>query len=54
MQHYNPLIDQKVKSEWNIPSTWNLVGQMPFGTPAGTPHDKTFIPIEERVKFFGK
>jgi len=54
LQHYNPLIDQKVKAEWNIPSTWNLIAEMPFGTPGGAPFDKTFQPIEERVKVFGK
>jgi len=54
LQHYNPLIDQKVKSEWNIPSTWNLISELPFGTPGGAPGEKAFQPIEERVKVFGK
>ncbi|KZT72466.1 Nitroreductase [Daedalea quercina L-15889] len=53
LQHYNPLIDQKVKATWNIPETWNLIAEMPFGVPAGTPGDKSFKPIEERVKFYG-
>lgn len=49
LQHYNPLIDEEVKKEWQLPQEWKLIAQMPFGKiemPAG---DKTFLPIEERV-----
>lgn len=49
LQHYNPLIDEAVKKEWNLPAEWKLIAQMPFGsieTPAG---DKSFLPIEKRV-----
>ena len=31
IQHYNPLIDEKVAKEWNIPSNLVLRAQMPFG-----------------------
>lgn len=50
LQHYNPLIDEKVKQEWGIPENWRLIAQMPFGKPTATPGDKEFQPIEERVK----
>ena len=50
LQHYNPLIDEKVKQEWNIPENWRLIAQMPFGKPTATPGEKEFQPIEERVK----
>ncbi|MBU5351184.1 nitroreductase family protein [Paenibacillus silvae] len=50
LQHYNPLIDEKVKQEWNIPENWRLVAQMPFGKPTATPGEKEFQPIQERVK----
>ncbi|MDT0122499.1 nitroreductase family protein [Paenibacillus sp. RRE4] len=50
LQHYNPLIDEKVKQEWNIPEHWRLIAQMPFGKPIATPGEKEFQPIEERVK----
>ncbi|MBY0206507.1 nitroreductase family protein [Paenibacillus polysaccharolyticus] len=50
LQHYNPLIDEKVKQEWNIPEHWRLIAQMPFGKPTATPGEKEFQPIEERVK----
>lgn len=52
LQHYNPLIDEDVQSEWNIPSTWKLLAQMPFGKPTAQPGEKTFQPVEDRVKVF--
>lgn len=52
LQHYNPLIDEEVKSTWSIPASWKLIAQMPFGKPAAQPGDKAFQPTEERVKIF--
>lgn len=52
LQHYNPLIDQAVKQEWNIPPAWKLIAQMPFGKPIAAPGDKEFQPLEERVKLY--
>ncbi|NUJ07606.1 nitroreductase family protein [Bacillus paranthracis] len=51
LQHYNPLIDDEVKQEWNVPSNWKLIAQMPFGNPTAAPGEKEFQPLEERVKF---
>ena len=31
IQHYNPVIDEKVAAEWNIPTNLVLRAQMPFG-----------------------
>jgi predicted oxidoreductase (fatty acid repression mutant protein) len=53
LQHYNPLIDEKVRKEWNVPADWELNAQLVFGTPAGGPGEKTFIDLGERVKVFG-
>ncbi len=50
LQHYNPLIDQAVHDYFEIPSTWKLEAQMPFGIPTELPKDKSFIDIEERFK----
>lgn len=53
LQHYNPVIDDKVAEAWNIDSEWELIAQMVFGAiekPAG---DKEFKPVEERMKVFG-
>ncbi|KXY49986.1 nitroreductase family protein [Bacillus sp. FSL M7-1020] len=51
LQHYNPLIDDEVKQEWNVLANWKLIAQMPFGNPTATPGEKEFQPLEERVKF---
>ena len=32
LQHYNPLIDEKVAREFNVPSNWELVAQMVVGS----------------------
>ena len=52
LQHYNPLIDEKVKSAWDIPSSWKLIAQMPFGLPTALADKKEFVPIEKRFKAF--
>ncbi|MFS0906181.1 nitroreductase family protein [Priestia aryabhattai] len=52
LQHYNPLIDEEVKKEWDIPSNWKLIAQMPFGNPTAQPGEKEFLPVEDRVKFY--
>ena len=54
LQHYNPLIDEKVASEWNLPKNWSLKGQLVFGKPVGDPKEKSFKPLEERVFVHGK
>ncbi|MGO1512577.1 MAG: nitroreductase family protein [Psychrobacter sp.] len=53
LQHYNPIIDQEVADTWDISEDWELNAQIVFGAieqPAG---DKTFEPMEERLKVFG-
>jgi predicted oxidoreductase (fatty acid repression mutant protein) len=50
--YYNPLIDDQVKRNWQIPSEWKLIGQMPFGKPTAAPGEKEFMPLEERIKVF--
>lgn len=52
LQHYNPIIDEAVKKEWNIPSHYKLVAQMPFGKPIMPPDKKTFEPMENRLKVY--
>lgn len=53
LQHYNPLVDQQVAETWGIPKTWQLNAQLVFGGKAGDAGEKTFKPVEERVKVFG-
>ena len=52
LQHYNPLIDDAVRTEFAVPEDWKLVAQMPFGSIAAPADDKTFQPLEGRVKVF--
>jgi len=52
LQHYNPLIDVEVAKEWNIPSSWKLIAEMPFGKPLADPGEKQFLPMEVRFKVF--
>jgi len=52
LQHYAPLVDESVQKEWNIPSSWKLVAQMPFGHPVQAAGPKDFQPIEDRVKLY--
>lgn len=54
LQHYNPLIDAKVAEQWKLPAEWKLSAQLVFGGKTGDAGDKTFIPVEERVKVFGQ
>ncbi|KAL2047397.1 hypothetical protein N7G274_001418 [Stereocaulon virgatum] len=52
LQHYNPPIDPRLEKEYGVPPTWSLKSQMVFGKPTGGPMEKTFKPIEERMKVF--
>lgn len=49
LQHYNPLIDQKVKELFNIPQEYKLLAQMPFGGIVSEPEAKEKEDIEKRV-----
>ena len=53
LQHYAPLVEEDVKKEWSLPQTWNLIAQMPFGTPTIEPDEKEFEPLDKRIKIFG-
>ncbi len=52
LQHYNPLIDEEVKRQWNVPGSWKLIAQMPFGKPTAAPNEKEVKPLDERVKVY--
>lgn len=49
LQHYNPLPDARVAQEWDIPESWVLRAQMPFGSHAGEVGDKTFV--DDAIRF---
>ena len=50
LQHYTELIDVEVKKEFNIPNSWRMMAQMPFGKIVAGAGEKKFSPIEDRVK----
>ena len=50
LQHYNPLIDEPVKKMFEVPATWKLVAQMPFGEILAGPEPKEKLPISERLR----
>lgn len=52
LQHYNPLIDAQVKKLFNVPESWKLVAQMPFGQPLQQPSPIDKMDVKERVKIF--
>lgn len=49
LQHYNPLADAATAEAWQLPASWRLRAQMPFGSNAGPIGEKTFI--EDSVRF---
>jgi predicted oxidoreductase (fatty acid repression mutant protein) len=52
LQHYNEIIEEKVKSRWNIPVKWTMMSQMPFGKPYDKAGPKEFEKIDKRLKVF--
>jgi len=52
LQHYNPLPDAAAAAEWNLPASWKLRAQMPFGANKGGFGDRTFIDDEQRFRIF--
>lgn len=52
LQHYNPIVDEQVHTEWNIPANWKLRAQLVFGSIEGETHAKDYLADEERFKIF--
>ncbi|KRM36499.1 nitroreductase [Agrilactobacillus composti DSM 18527 = JCM 14202] len=50
LQHYNPLIDADVKSAFNIPASWKLRAEMPFGSIEAGAGDKEYMNRSDRFK----
>lgn len=51
IQHYNPVVDEVTAKEFDIPATWRLVAQMPFGNPIGEVIDKQHIEMSKKVVY---
>ncbi|SJN12733.1 Nitroreductase family protein [Halomonas citrativorans] len=52
LQHYNPIIDDAVFETWDLPASWKLRAQMPFGSHEAPLGEKTFMDDEERFRIF--
>lgn len=52
LQHYNPLIDDAVKAEWDLPAAWNLRAQMPFGSIVAEAGEKEYMDDAARFRVF--
>lgn len=50
LQHYAPLIDAEVARTWDVPASWKLRAQMPFGSNEKPFAEKSFIADELRFK----
>ena len=52
LQHYNPVVDADVTKTWDIPASWTLRAQMPFGSNEAGFGEKTFMDDEQRFRVF--
>ena len=52
LQHYNPIVDDKVNAEWAVPSSWKLRAQLVFGSIGAPAAEKSYIDDETRFKIF--
>ena len=50
IQHYNPVIDDMVRDMFDLPESWTLVAQMPFGGIEKQPDAKPTEDTDIRVK----
>ncbi len=49
LQHYNELVEKRVKEEFSLPDNFVLDAQMPFGNIVEKPSEKKHLGIEERL-----
>lgn len=50
LQHYNPLIDDAIHQVFDLPETWKLRAEMPFGSIEAPAGDKDYLNEEEIFK----
>ncbi|WP_461223930.1 nitroreductase family protein [Lacticaseibacillus suihuaensis] len=50
LQHYNPLIDTLVQEAFDIPATWQLRAEMPFGSIEAPAGDKDTMAKADQFK----
>ncbi|MGX7059497.1 nitroreductase family protein [Vagococcus humatus] len=52
LQHYNPVIDEQVAAQWNIPKEWQLRAQMVVGSIESLPGEKEYMDDTTRFLSF--
>lgn len=52
LQHYNPIVDEQIHAEWDVPASWKLRAQLVFGSVEGEANDKGYIDDATRFKVF--
>jgi len=52
LQHYNPIVDDKVHAESEVPSSWKLRAQLVFGSIEAPAGEKSYIDDAARFKVF--
>jgi predicted oxidoreductase (fatty acid repression mutant protein) len=51
LQHYNPMIDERVKERFQIDDSWSLISQIPYGLGDEELEPREFVPFEQIVRF---
>ncbi len=52
LQHYSPLVDAGVATEYGLPASWALKAQLPFGSIEAPAGEKGFVDDATRFKTF--
>lgn len=52
LQHYNPIVDEQVHAEWDIPQHWKMSAQLVFGSIESQANDKAYMDDAVRFKVF--
>ncbi len=52
LQHYNPLVDEKVATQWNLPANWKLRAQLVFGSIEAPAGEKEYMDRAQRFRVF--
>lgn len=49
LHHYNPVVDEDIRTMFDLPASWKLIAQMPFGGVGAPPRVKDPDDVERRV-----
>ena len=52
LQHYNPIVDEQVHAEWDVPAHWKLRAQLVFGSVEAEAAVKAYMDDAARFKVF--